>query len=57
MKYRGETYLPAWYGVDKRRLHTRTEISLMNLTREVPFSNPVLRKFVFLDITNHFLIP
>lgn len=56
MKYKGETYLPAWYELDKRRLHTKAEFSLVKVTRDIPFSNPILRKFVSLDITNHVFI-
>lgn len=57
MKYRGETHLPAGYRVDQRRLYRTAEFSLMRVTRDSHFSNPILMKFVSLDITDHFLIP
>lgn len=53
----GRTYLPAWYWADQRRLHRKAEFSLMRATRDSHFSNPILMKFVSLDVTDHFLIP
>lgn len=57
MKYRGETYLPDWHRVDQRRLHRKAEFSLMRVTRDSHFSDPIIIKFISLDITDHFLIP
>lgn len=44
-KYRGETYLPAQYRVHQRRLHRKAEFSLIRVSRDSQFSNPILMKF------------